>query len=315
MQKSHRDSWIETIKRAIKKKDLLDKIFTLGIMKTGYSNIELQALQIRYKKYLRFEKKYKNILDKVDYKKNEASNSINQNVWVCWFQGIEKAPDIVKICNKSLYKYLGDKNIHIITEENMFDYIQLPDYIVDKWKKGIISYAHLSDILRTELLIKYGGMWVDATTLFTDKIPEYVYRKPLFLLQFKSIEDLTIDINSWFIYAEKNNRILMVIRDLLYAYWKKEKVIKEYFLWHHMVQLAFTKYPDDYKEIDYVSEMMSHCLYYNLFKIYDDEYWNQIKRCSVIHKLSYYKYATPDEKVPDDIENTFYQKLINEELD
>lgn len=314
MPKTHRDTWKETIKRAIKKRDLFDKIFTLGVMKAGYSNIELQALQIRYKKYNRLTNKYQAILDNINYPEDKYIAKPNNNVWVCWFQGIENAPEVVKICNKSLYKYMGNKDIHIITEKNMHEYVELPDYILDKWKQGIISYAHLSDILRTELLIKYGGMWVDATTLFTEPVPAYVYRKPLFLLQYKSLEDLSMNINSWFIYAQPNCRILRVVRDLLYAYWKEENVIKEYFLWHHFVQMAFSKYKEDYENIDYVSEMMSHCLFYNLFKKYDNEYWNQIKRCSSIHKLSYYKFATPDEKIPEDIKDTFYEKLLDGKL-
>lgn len=314
MMKTHRDSWKETIKRAIKKGDLFDKIYTLGIMKTGYSNIELQALQIRYKKYNNLYEKYEDVLKKINYPKDKMLSEPNKNVWVCWFQGMENAPEVVKICNKSLYKYMGDKEIHIITEKNMNEYVELPDYILEKWKKGIISYAHLSDILRTELLIKYGGMWVDATTLFTEPVPEYVYRKPLFLLQYKTLEDLSMKINSWFIYAQPNCRILRVVRDLLYAYWKEENIIKEYFLWHHFVQMAFSKYKEDYENIDYVSEMMSHCLFYNLFKKYDEEYWKQIKRCSSIHKLSYYKFATPDEKIPKDIKDTFYEKLLDGKL-
>lgn len=314
MMKTHRDSWKETIKRAIKKGDLFDKIYTLGIMKTGYSNIELQALQIRYKKYNNLYEKYEDVLKKINYPKDKMLSEPNKNVWVCWFQGMENAPEVVKICNKSLYKYMGDKEIHIITEKNMNEYVELPDYILEKWKKGIISYAHLSDILRTELLIKYGGMWVDATTLFTEPVPEYVYRKPLFLLQYKTLEDLSMKINSWFIYAQPNCRTLRVVRDLLYAYWKEENIIKEYFLWHHFVQMAFSKYKEDYENIDYVSEMMSHCLFYNLFKKYDEEYWKQIKRCSSIHKLSYYKFATPDEKIPKDIKDTFYEKLLDGKL-
>ena len=314
MKKTHRGTWSETVKRAIKKKDLFAKIFTFGIMKLGYSNIELQALQIRYKKYNKLIKKYEKVLKKINFPKDKLISKPNNNIWVCWFQGIENAPEIVKICNKSLYKYMGDKDIHIITEKNMNEYVELPDFIIDKWKKGIISYAHLSDILRTELLIKYGGMWVDATTLFTESVPQYVYRKPLFLLQYKTLEDLSIDINSWFIYAQPNCRILLVVRELLYTYWKQENVISEYFLWHQFVQMAFSKYKEDYENIDYVSEMMSHSLFYNLFRKYDSEHWKQIKRCSSIHKLSYYKFATPDEKIPKNTKDTYYQYLLDGKL-
>ncbi|WP_374188006.1 capsular polysaccharide synthesis protein [Streptococcus pneumoniae] len=33
----------------------------------------------------------------------------------------------------------------VLTEENISDYIDIPDYITDKYKKGSISRAHYSD--------------------------------------------------------------------------------------------------------------------------------------------------------------------------
>lgn len=59
-------------------------------------------------------------------------------IWWCWLQGLESAPPIVKAC-----------------------------YILDKWKAGIISNTHFSDILCLELLTSRGGIWVDATVFVT----------------------------------------------------------------------------------------------------------------------------------------------------
>ena len=41
--------------------------------------------------------------------------------------------------------------------------MELPGYIVEKWGKGQIPAALFSDLLRLQLLIKYGGMWIDST--------------------------------------------------------------------------------------------------------------------------------------------------------
>ena len=49
---------------------------------------------------------------------------------------------------------MPDKNIVILTNENINDYVQLPDYIVEKYDKGIIPKAHFSDAIRNELLCK-----------------------------------------------------------------------------------------------------------------------------------------------------------------
>ena len=38
---------------------------------------------------------------------------------------------------------------------------------MEKWEKGRIPAAMFSDLLRVELLIKYGGTWIDSTVLCT----------------------------------------------------------------------------------------------------------------------------------------------------
>ena len=47
--------------------------------------------------------------------------------------------------------------------KNLDKYIHLPNYILEKYKQGIITKPHFSDIIWIELLIKYGGTWVDAS--------------------------------------------------------------------------------------------------------------------------------------------------------
>lgn len=302
---------IEKIKRAIKKRDLFMKFFCWFLIKVGYSNYDLQALQISNKKYIKLEKKYKKILNELEFEASPEADEVNNNVWICWFQGLQNAPDIVKKCNESVNYYLSDKNIHIITEENMCSYVDFPPYILDKFRKKIIPYAQMSDILRTMLLVKYGGMWLDGTVFLTGKIPEYVYKKPLFLLHYKFKDDLTIVKNSWFIYAQKDNRILKTVLELLLLYWKNENVLSEYFLWHNFLKMTLEKYEDDADNIYYVSEEMAHDLGYSLYKKFDSVYWEQLKRWSTIHKLSYYIFHTKDGKFPQDTSGTFYEHIMN----
>lgn len=168
---------IDTIKRALKKYDLFMKIFCWILIKIDYSNYELQALQIRNKKFANLKKKYRKFLDNVETNPTSYSHEINNNVWTCWFQGLDNVPEIVKKCNESIRYYLKEKNIHIITEDNICKYVESPPYILEKFERKIILYAQMSDILRTMLLVKYGGMWLDGTVLLTDKIHDYIYSK------------------------------------------------------------------------------------------------------------------------------------------
>ena len=88
-------------------------------------------------------------------------------IWFCWLQGYNNAPDIVKACHNSLRQNIPDREIIVIDEKNWRDYIELPNYVVDKWEKKQIPAALFSDLLRLELLIKYGGTWIDSTVLCT----------------------------------------------------------------------------------------------------------------------------------------------------
>lgn len=100
-------------------------------------------------------------------------------IWWCWLQGIENAPSIVKAYFNSLMReFKGSKVqegqglsdgyvIKVIDEKNWKEYVEHPDYIVKEWEKKQIPPALFSDLLRLELLIKYGGTWIDSTVLCT----------------------------------------------------------------------------------------------------------------------------------------------------
>lgn len=85
-------------------------------------------------------------------KQPKAAN--NDTIWFCWLQGIEEAPLLVKRCLESLRKNIPDKKIIVIDGNNLGEYVNMPDYITDKWQRGIIGNAHFSDLLRLELLIE-----------------------------------------------------------------------------------------------------------------------------------------------------------------
>ena len=109
----------------------------------------------------------------------------------------------------------------------MCNYVQFPDFILDKWKNGKITHTHMTDLLRLELLVKYGGMWVDATVLCTSKreeIPDYFFNSELFLYQIlkPGRDGQAQPISSWLMSAKTNNKILMMARYLCYEYWKKK---------------------------------------------------------------------------------------------
>lgn len=302
-----RDSLINKIKRAINQGNLLDKaLLQIGIS-AGYSNNELFPVQERYKQYLRLKKQY----FKKELKKYELNDSKHPKiVWICWFQGMNNAPEIVNTCYDSIRKnFSQDWSIIELTEKNIFEYVEFPNYIIEKWKKGIITNTHFSDLLRIEILIKYGGLWTDATVFYSGSIPEFIINCNFFTYHHSFRYDLAIVFESWFIYSIPKHPLLLETRDMIYKYWKKNNRLKEYFLFHLFFTLATEKYPDLWKNVPIYSDVVPHILAKELFDSYDEERYVQIKNMTNVHKLSY-KIENRHLKK----EDTFYSRIVKEEL-
>ena len=92
----------------------------------------------------------------------------------------------------------------------MNEYVQFPDYIVRKWKEGVISNTHLSDLLRLELLIRYGGLWIDSTTYMTGTIPAYIDDSNFFVYRNGWMDMEMINMGSWLIFSKYTNNIILL---------------------------------------------------------------------------------------------------------
>lgn len=299
---------LEKIKKSIKDGNFKHRLFTVFISSLGYSNTNIAGLEMRNKVFRYTRKKYGKQIDKfvLPYNPNKNIGDSKSNIWICWFQGIEKAPALVNTCVNSVYKHMPDKNIHIITKDNMSEYVTFPPHIIEKWEKGIISNTFLSDLLRIELLIKYGGLWLDSTILLTGRIPDYVYRNNIFMYSIMSSHDVTRIFNNFFIYSDKGNEFLVTLRDILYFYWEKENKNRDYFQWHIFATLCAPCYKEIFKDMPFIPETIPHMLSHVIFNQYDENYWNELTNITPIHKLSN-KF-----NIPENLEGTYYQKIFDE---
>ena len=104
----------------------------------------------------------------------------------------------------------------------------------------------MTDLLRLELLITYGGLWLDATVLCTGTAPEYFFDSDLFFFQtLKPGRDGHASyISSWLMEAKTNNKILMATRELCYEYWKTNNTMWDYFLLHDFMSIVLENMRD-----------------------------------------------------------------------
>ena len=285
----------DKLNKSIESRTVLTDAASVGLMACGFGDKYLVGLNSMYKEYKWVQKKmlpaYKEIEAKFESCGRSAAKSDvapSHTAWVCWFQGIESAPEVVKNCYASLKKWLTDWNIILITSENYADYASLPDFVVQKWQRGLISNTHFSDILRLQLLVGHGGLWLDATTMLTGKIPTYVLHGDLFVFHNGWLDQEMINMASWFIYsARPQNRLLVETLNLLYAYWEKYSYIKNYFLMHILFRIVSDHNPDLWEAIPYFNQIDNHLLMNELQKPFDPKRIEQIKALTPIHKLTY----------------------------
>lgn len=285
----------------------IGQFLLLGKSRTA---LEILRLSTTLKTKQKLEKKYKWKLEEFDKAYTEKEHKSSDTIWICWFQGMDNAPDLVKKCYQSVIKNNPDKKVIVITEKNISDYVTFPEYIVTKWKQGVITHTHMTDLLRLELLITYGGLWLDATVLCTGIAPEYFFDSDLFFFQtLKPGRDGHASyISSWLMEAKTNNKILMATRELCYEYWKTNNTMWDYFLLHDFMSIVLEKYEEDWKEIIPRDNATPHILLLRLFDQYDEKMWATIKSQTQFHKLTY-KFSEEKQKE----QGTYYRILLGEQ--
>ena len=255
----------------------------------GIKNEIVRDNYVRYLNYNYIYAQYKDFINNKTY--GEISSKETKKIWVCWFQGLNNAPDIVKLNFNKLKTTFTDYEVIMITEDNYHEYVNIPKYIIDKFNDKIISYAHFSDILRVYLLCDIGGIWIDSTVLTTAKrMPDYIKSSKFFMFQEISLNrgDLPIVLgSSWFMKSNKDNPILLLTKDLLCLYWQNTNVLIDYFLVHLFISIAARKYHDLWNSMPIYNNINPHIMQFELFNKYDKDRFMYYKSISDFHKLTY----------------------------
>lgn len=254
------------------------------------------------------EKKY---LSRYLYAAKSAENTTAPTafpkiIWTCWWQGEQNLPPVVKKCIESIRKHCPDFELRVISADNMRDYIELPDYIMQKHQKGYISRTHLADILRLSLLEKYGGIWMDATIFLTAPLPEIIINSPFFSYHCHELYQGQI----WFLKSAPHNVIISGLRNLLLRYWKNENRVTSYFFAYTLWDLLLNNNAECAEQWAQTPLIYDDCydLADNFFEPYSEDKWAEIKAKTSIHKLSW-KYKKQPTK------NSLLQYLLDGRLE
>ena len=254
-----------------------------------------------------------------EFKKFNSSRELKHEhpkvIWWCWLQGYDAAPPIVKACYNSLMREFKGSSVQevqglsdgyeikVIDAENWKEYVELPDYIEKKWEKKQIPPALFSDLLRLELQSKYGGTWIDSTVLCTGfnglssssgstsspSVQEFkrYLDADLFLFQYTKQGSIPVSISNWFISACSNNEVLMVVREMLYAYWKDYDCVLDYYIFHMFFAMISKEYPEQIVAMPYGQSQNSLVLLHHWGEMFDQRKWDKLTEKVCFHKLAF----------------------------
>lgn len=103
----------------------------------------------------------------------------------------------------------------MLNDQNLADYIRLPDYIEKKKDAGQIPMAGYADLMRFALLEHYGGTWIDSTVYLTDPIPDMILNSDFFAVRNSLLLiDNPVLYPAWFLHAKKGNKTIREIRNV-----------------------------------------------------------------------------------------------------
>ena len=172
----------------------------------------IREVQLEDRAYRILKKKYGSLISN-PFDKSYLSEKVPKQIWICWFQGMENAPDLVKSCYKSVKREFPDYKITVLTAQTIQQYVTIPEEILYKWNKGIINNANFSDVLRVEILSKYGGIWLDATVYCTGStIKELIEKNPFFMYKSLSSIEENISSSSWMIASTANHPLILSVK-------------------------------------------------------------------------------------------------------
>lgn len=234
--------------------------------------------QLRYRRkcildYLRGE--FKEIMQNYKTKEIDYDNkSTFGNIWVFWLQGEENATEAVRMCIESMKKNANGHKVIVLDAKNYSEYITLPEHILEKYKKGIISNTHLSDVIRVNILCEYGGLWLDASVYVKEPIPEKVFQYAFFSKRHESPHKHLGPETQWIVGimgGKPNLLYFLFARDCFEKYWKEHNATIDYFLFDYITDLFYTEF-DEFKEQIRELDSRVNCNFYNVGSHMNEKY-------------------------------------------
>lgn len=234
----------------------------------------------------------------------EGISEENAPIWVCWWQGIDAAPDLVKRCVRSIRDNAGTHPVHLLDKNNYTEFLEVPEYILKKVTDGQMNLAHFADYIRVSLLAKYGGLWLDSTIFVSKPVPDSIFYQEIFTPKSQPVlNPLYIPNGRWatFCIGGRKNAVLFDFLSAAYEeYWLNNQTAVDYLFFDNLIELAYQNIPAVKSQLDALPFNNQHCNSLRDAMLADapaTEFQSCIYDDTIFYKLSWkalYGLKTPD---------------------
>ena len=260
-------------------------------------------------------------IDESSNENREVSTKIPKIIWTMWQQGEAQMPETVRASMKTI-KYFAKRNgceFHLLTDENLIDFIDIPTDIIEKYKGKELIAANYSDIIRFSLLYQYGGIWMDATLFVSPYATVEMIEGDFFSLNHPPIHADEIERaigdfkwSSFFLAGKKEKSYFKHIRDLYIYFIRKYPVFIHYLMLDYFI-LSEYKLNDEFKDLVDELPVLAPAervwfLRDHANDIFDENVWTEVLKTTPIMKTTYK--INPEELIPQSyLYKLFYGKL------
>lgn len=136
-------------------------------------------------------------------------------IWSVWFQGVSSAPMVPKACFDSWHSQNPEWDMRILDTPGI---LRLMPDLAPLLRRTDMTWTGKSNLVRLNLLDRFGGVWVDATCYCTLPLEAWLPKHmDAGFFAFQRTDRLML--STWFLAAYPGNRMVRTWLEKLNGYW------------------------------------------------------------------------------------------------
>ena len=156
-----------------------------------------------------------------------------------WLQGWDQAPAVARAAHSSWTRRNPGWKIQALDRMSISHF--LSSEILERILATPKPPETLSDLIRMELLHRYGGVWADATTICARPLDDWLAQSmPHGFFAFSRPGPDRM-ISNWFLAAEKGSLIIERWRSASWAYWQGRQERDNYYWMHGLFAAVYAQ--------------------------------------------------------------------------